>query len=175
MELLNKMELVTAQRILWRDDGRADTWNSTGWMEFQRDSSLHRIEWVDIRSHATVLYTVSVNSTLCMSLGEWGARLSLAGIFKQWMGEEPSRNKVIVPEAVFVDHLRSPGIDSQPSGPVRQPYFSYRPAEPHWLTESISRNRFQGSINDYKYVLCSPGFIGWRHWFLEVEIDSWSP
>jgi hypothetical protein len=40
-------------------------------------------------------------------------------------------------EPVFVDHLRSPVIDSQPGGPVRQPYFSYRPAEPHRLTESI--------------------------------------
>jgi hypothetical protein len=56
-------------------------------------------------------------------------------------------------EPVFVDHLRSPGIDSQPGGPVRQPYFSYRPAEPHKLAESISRNRFLGSINDYKYGL----------------------
>jgi hypothetical protein len=31
--------------------------------------------------------------------------------------------------------------------------FSYRPAEPQRLTESISQNRFLGSINDYKYGL----------------------
>jgi hypothetical protein len=51
--------------------------------------------------------------------------------------------------------LRSPGIDSQPGGPVRQPYSSYWPAELHRLAESISRNRFLGSINDYKYELHS--------------------
>jgi hypothetical protein len=33
-------------------------------------------------------------------------------------------------EPVFVNFLRSPGIDSQPVGSVRQPYLSYRPA---WL------------------------------------------
>jgi hypothetical protein len=31
-------------------------------------------------------------------------------------------------EPVFVNLLRSPGIDSQPDGPVRQPDLSYRPA-----------------------------------------------
>jgi hypothetical protein len=31
-------------------------------------------------------------------------------------------------EPVFVNQLRSPGIDSQPGGPIRQPYLSYRPA-----------------------------------------------
>ncbi len=34
-------------------------------------------------------------------------------------------------EPVFVNLLRSPGIHSQPGGPVRQPYLSY------WLAESI--------------------------------------
>jgi hypothetical protein len=33
------------------------------------------------------------------------------------------------PEPVFVDLLRSPGIDSQPGGPVRQPYLLYRSAK----------------------------------------------
>jgi hypothetical protein len=56
-------------------------------------------------------------------------------------------------EPVFVDHLRGPGIESQPGGPVRQPCYSYKPAEPHRLAESISRNRFLGSIIDYKYGL----------------------
>jgi hypothetical protein len=49
------------------------------------------------------------------------------------------------PEILFVDLLRSPGIDSQPCGPVvRQPYLSYRLAKLHRLTESIPRNRFLG-------------------------------
>ncbi len=50
--------------------------------------------------------------------------------------------------------LRSPRIDSQPGGPVRQPYLSYRPDRLHRLAKSIPRNRFLGSINVYKYGLC---------------------
>ncbi len=57
------------------------------------------------------------------------------------------------PAPVFVDLLRSPGIDFQPGGPVRQPYLSYRPTRLHRLAESISRNLFLGSINVYKYGL----------------------
>jgi hypothetical protein len=47
-------------------------------------------------------------------------------------------------ESVFLNLLRSPGIDFQHGGPVRQPYVSYRPARLHRLAESISRNRFLG-------------------------------
>jgi hypothetical protein len=36
-------------------------------------------------------------------------------------------------EPVFVNPLRSPGIDSQPGGPVRQSYLTYRPAWLHRL------------------------------------------
>ncbi len=54
-------------------------------------------------------------------------------------------------EPVFVNLLRSPGIDSQPGWPVRQPYLSYRPARLHRLAESIPLNRFLGSLNIYKY------------------------
>jgi hypothetical protein len=43
----------------------------------------------------------------------------------------------LLPEPVFVDLLRSPGIDFQPGGPVRQPYLSYRPATLHRPAESI--------------------------------------
>jgi hypothetical protein len=51
------------------------------------------------------------------------------------------------PEPVFVGLSRSRGIDSQPGGPVRQPYLWYRPARQHTLAEWISRNRFLGYIN----------------------------
>ncbi len=34
-----------------------------------------------------------------------------------------------LPEPDFVNLLRSPGIDSQPGGPVRQPYMTYRPRQ----------------------------------------------
>jgi hypothetical protein len=47
-------------------------------------------------------------------------------------------------ETDFVNLLRSPGIDSQPGGPVRQPNWTYRPAK----------------------------YIGWRNRFLVV--DSWA-
>ncbi len=56
-------------------------------------------------------------------------------------------------EPVFVNVLRSPGIDSLPGSPVRQPILSYRPARLHRLAESIPRYRFQGSISVYKYGL----------------------
>jgi hypothetical protein len=55
------------------------------------------------------------------------------------------------PEPVFVNLLRSPGIDSQPGGPgpVQQPYLSYsRPPDYKGL-----RNLFLGSINVQKYGL----------------------
>jgi hypothetical protein len=58
-------------------------------------------------------------------------------------------------EPIFADLLRRPGIDFQPGGPVRHPYFSYRPVRLHRLAKSIPRNRFLGSINIYKYGLCS--------------------
>ncbi len=56
-------------------------------------------------------------------------------------------------EPVFVNLLRSPGIDSQPGGPVQKPYLSYRPAMLHRLAESNPRNRFLVSLNVYKYGL----------------------
>ncbi len=51
--------------------------------------------------------------------------------------------------------LRSPGIDSQPGGPVLQPYLTYRAAmqATYRLAESIPWNRFLDSLNIYKFVL----------------------
>jgi hypothetical protein len=62
---------------------------------------------------------------------------------------------LLCPELVFVDLLRSPRIDSQPGGPVRQPCLSYRPDRLHRLAKSIPRTRFPSSINVYKYGLCA--------------------
>ncbi len=61
---------------------------------------------------------------------------------------------IVFPEPVFVNLCRSPGIDSQPDGPVRQPYLSYRPAMLHRQVESNPRTRFLVSLNVYKYGLC---------------------
>ncbi len=76
-------------------------------------------------------------------------------------GEEWGSNVYFLPEPKFVNLLRSPGIDSQPGGPVRQPYLTYRPARLHRLAESIPWNRFLGFFNVYKYGL-------WSVWFREV-------
>jgi hypothetical protein len=60
----------------------------------------------------------------CQRMGDdraWGSSSILS-----FIGSEP----------VFANLLRSPRIDSQPGGPVRQPYLSYRPAKLHRLAES---------------------------------------
>jgi hypothetical protein len=61
----------------------------------------------------------------------------------------PSRQ----PEPVFVNLLRSPGIDSQPGGPVLQPYLSNWPTRLQRLAESILHNQVLDSLNVYKYGL----------------------
>jgi hypothetical protein len=40
-------------------------------------------------------------------------------------------------EAKFVNLLRSPGIDSQPDGPVQQSFLTYRPARLQRLAEGL--------------------------------------
>jgi hypothetical protein len=44
---------------------------------------------------------------------------------------------VVSTESLFVNLLMSPGVDSQPEGPVPQPYLSYRPTRLLRLLESI--------------------------------------
>ncbi len=58
-------------------------------------------------------------------------------------------------ETVFVILLRSPGIDSQPGGPVQQSYLSYRPARLQRLGGIFP----QGSLNVYKYGIWLPGTV----------------
>jgi len=61
--------------------------------------------------------------------------------------------RISPPEPVFVNLLRSPGIDFQPGGSVWQPYLTYRLARIHRLAELIPWNRFLGSLNVYKFGL----------------------
>jgi hypothetical protein len=68
-------------------------------------------------------------------------------------GERRIDSLETIPEPVFLNLLRDSGIDSQPGGPVQQPYLSYRPAMQHRLAESNPRNRFLVSLNVYKYGL----------------------
>ncbi len=61
---------------------------------------------------------------------------------------------------VFVNHLRSPGIDSQPGGLVRHPYLSYRPTRArilnvNWAQESIPPAYVAES--EFFKLLWSPG------------------
>jgi hypothetical protein len=58
----------------------------------------------------------------------------------------PARDRICKP-------FQEPAIDSQPGGPVRQPYLLYRLARLHRLAESVPRNQFLGSLNIYKYGL----------------------
>ncbi len=44
---------------------------------------------------------------------------------------------IICPEPEFANLLKSPWIDSEPGGPVRQPYLTYRPARLNRMAESI--------------------------------------
>jgi hypothetical protein len=76
-----------------------------------------------------------------------------------WHSHQPALSLISMSQrcpvscAGIVDLLRSPGIDSQHGGPVRQHHLSYRHARLHRLAESVHRNRFLGSINVYKYGL----------------------
>jgi hypothetical protein len=74
-----------------------------------------------------------------------------------WGGDSKEKSPLSIkknePEPVFLNLLRSPGIDSLPGGPIRHPYLSCRPARLHRHAESNPRNRFLGSLNVYKYGL----------------------
>jgi hypothetical protein len=86
-----------------------------------------------------------------------------AGIFKQW----GTRNQVGIgllyqpARAHICKPFKEPGIDSQPGGPVWQPYLLYWLARLHRLAESIPRNRLLGSLKVYKYGLR-------LHWLAEL-------
>ncbi len=99
---------------------------------------------------------VSLSQSSCVSPIE----LTEGRVKGQWVEEEPSHTKacssinhsllsVCVWLGMDFQHyrapicrtLRSPGIDSQPGGLVRQPYQSYRPARLQRLEESNPRNR----------------------------------
>ncbi len=74
-------------------------------------------------------------------------------------------------ETVLVNLLRSPGIDSQLGGQVRQPYLSYRPARQHRLEKSIPRNRFLGSFNVYKYGICCKYTVSFQYYTRSLTIQ----
>ncbi len=76
-------------------------------------------------------------------------------------------------EPEFINLLRSPGIDSQPCGPVRKPFLKYRPAKLHRLTKSIPRNRFPGSLNVHKCGLCHlMPRVSESSWFTSTDYSS---
>jgi hypothetical protein len=77
--------------------------------------------------------------------GTWRLYISQRGGSNLFVWFSPTGGKKISlsrPEPEFVNLLKSPGIDSQPGGPVRQPYLTYRPARL---------------------------YIGWRNQFLKIN------
>ncbi len=75
-----------------------------------------------------------------------------------------------VPEPEFANLLRIPGIDSQASGPVRQPNSTYRPTSARICKPfKEPRNRFPTCRAGTIPLSCQtgpPGYIGWRNRFL---------
>ncbi len=132
---------------------------------FPRRGIVHSIE----KKHKLCTVWVIMSLPEPVFVNVWGAQESIPPAYVARRACTIVR--AILPEPVFVDLLRSPGIDSQHGEPVRQPYFSYRPAMLHRLPESIHRNRFLGSINLYKYELWL--YLCRRNRFL--RIDSWAP
>ncbi len=57
-------------------------------------------------------------------------------------------------EPVFVDLLRSPEIDSQPGGPLRQSYLTHRMAWRYRFPGIDSLESIHDSLNVYKFGLC---------------------
>jgi hypothetical protein len=92
-----------------------------------------------------VLYTVVHVSMSVLSLLQYSKRLHLVALN--------------IYRAGICKCLRSPGIDSQHGGPVRQPYLTHRPARLHRLAESIPQNRFLGSLNVYKFGLSTSSCV----------------
>ncbi len=60
------------------------------------------------------------------------------------------------PEPVFVNILRSPRIDSQPGGPVRQVYLMYRPP----TRARICKRLRSPGIDSEESI--TPAYVAWR-------------
>ncbi len=69
--------------------------------------------------------------------------------------------KHCTPEPVFVNLLRSPGIDSQPGGHCDNLFVVTASQSTYRLTESIPRNRFLGSLSVYKYGLWTDNILSY--------------
>jgi hypothetical protein len=85
---------------------------------------------------------------------------------------------VILPHSIQSSLLRSQGIGSQPGGPVRKPYLSYRPARLPGLAESIPglhkrlqiRALYYVSQQRYRLLLVRRK-LPFAHWFsLEIHV-----
>ncbi len=80
--------------------------------------------------------------------------LSQKGRIQSWIrirnDPTPGQKVPIRPEPVVVNLLRSPGIDSQPGVPERQPYLTYRPARLHQTggIDSWSPETFPNTASD---------------------------
>ncbi len=64
--------------------------------------------------------------------------VALLGVYLVWFLQITAQARQSTdPKPVFINILRSPRIDSQPAGQVRQLYLTYRQGKIHRLAESI--------------------------------------
>ncbi len=88
-------------------------------------------------------------------LRDHGLNIVIVVLFQSCLKLSLSRmtntENILKPE--YVNILKSPGIDSQPDGPERQPYLTYRDPRIHRLVESTPWNRLLGTLNVYKFRL----------------------
>jgi hypothetical protein len=99
----------------------------------------------DVRIRLELIFSVSLHGPAALhrdmqrmfllAEAEFVNLLRSPGIDSQPGG--PVQQSYLTPEPVFVDLLRSPGIDSPTGGPVRLSFLTYWPARLHRLVESI--------------------------------------
>ncbi len=163
-------------RGVWRDPNNLNwlasplvrapcSWSGGGYeFEFPRQILVRRLKLVSFSKHLHIFMIIGLRNRIfrylycILSLTTWRFFTFSQFVplwFNPWLGPKEKGRVAIceTTEPVFANLLRSPRIDSQTGGMVRQPYLLYRPARLHRLAKSIPRNRFPGSFNVIKYGL----------------------
>jgi len=154
------------------DDGGGIAGGTAGKGAFVRDQLIPRplllfgreASWRAKRSDlGSISSACSRDSLRIISQWSEGAMLTSiftrARIFKLLRSRRIDSKEQIPPEPVYVNLLRSPGIDSQPGGPVRQPYLSYWHARLHRLAKRYLRI---DSGPPLTFTNTSSGCVAWR-------------
>ncbi len=95
--------------------------------------------------HGYMHFMTMIRPLLASGIIVWCARLAPQPEGRSYFLRFPNQiplpgrsSSVFSPEPEFANILKSPGIDSQPGGPVRQSYLTYRPALVHGLVGTDS-------------------------------------